>query len=138
MAGGKQLLDLRGRQSRIGRLLGFSFEAWLHVAAYRVQIPLSLVYAVLVAASLLVPGLDRAVEIGTAVIWVLWTPQLFEVVKGLALAWSRGMAFGHMNEEFAALYRARYARHAGVLRVLPFLFLAAWAAGLVVLLVRWP
>jgi hypothetical protein len=138
MAGGKVLRDLRGPQRRIGRLLGFSFEAWIHVAAYRVQIPLSVLYALLMGVSLVVPGVDRAVEIATAVIWVLWTPQLFEVVKGLALAWSRGMAFGHMNEEFASLYRARYARHAGLLRILPFAFLVVWTAGLVVLLVRWP
>ena len=133
----KVLRDLRGSPGRFARLLGISFEGWLHVVVYRIQVPLSIVYALTVIASFLVSGLGVVIKVFTAVIWVLWTPQLFEVVKGLALAWSRGMAFGHMNPEFASLYRSRYARHAGILRVLPPLFLVAWAAGLVVLLVGW-
>lgn len=133
----KRLTDLRGPQSRIGRLLPFSFEAWLHMLTNRVMVFLSLVYAVFIGLYLLVPGLGTVLKILTAVVWLLWTPQFFEALKGLALVWSRGMAFGHLNPEFAHLYRKRYAKRTGVYAVYPFVVLAAWAAGFVVMLVRW-
>ena len=78
-----------------------------------------------------------ALKIATAVIWVLWTPQLFEVAKGLALAWSRGMAFGNLNEEFAHLYRTRYGKRRGLYLSLPFIVMAVWAAGFILMIARW-
>jgi hypothetical protein len=133
----KRLTDLRGPQSRIGRLLSFSFEAWLHMLTNRIMVFLSLVYSVLIFLSLLVPGLGTVLKIVTVAVWLLWTPQFFEALKGLALVWSRGMAFGRMNAEFAHLYRKRYAKRTGVYVAFPYVVLAAWAAGFVVMLVRW-
>ena len=133
----KRLTDLRGPQSRIGRLLSFSFEAWLHMLTNRIMVFLSLVYSVLIFLSLLVPGLGTVLKIVTVAVWLLWTPQFFEALKGLALVWSRGMAFGRMNAEFAHLYRKRYAKRPGVYVAFPYVVLAAWAAGFVVMLVRW-
>ena len=133
----KRLTDLRGAQSRIGRLLSFSLEAYLHMFTNRVMVFLSLVYAAGIAAYFLVPGLGTLVKVLTAAVWLLWTPQFFEAVKGLALVWSRGLAFGHLNGEFAALYRKRYGRRSGFYTALPFAVLAAWAAGFVVMLARW-
>jgi len=104
---------------------------------YRVMIPLTLLYGLFIVAYLAVGGLGTGLKIFTAVIWVLWTPQLFEVAKGLSLAWSRGMAFGHMNEEFAQMYRKRYNRKSGVYVAFPYVVLALWAAGFIVLLARW-
>ena len=133
----KRLTDLRGPQSRIGRLLSFSFEAWLHMLTNRIMVFLSLVYSVLIFLSLLVPGLGTVLKIVTGAVWLLWTPQFFEALKGLALVWSRGMAFGRMNAEFAHLYRKRYAKRTGGYVAFPYVVLAAWAAGCVVMLVRW-
>jgi len=42
-------------------------------------------------------------KIFTAVLWMPWAPQLFAVAKGLCLAWTRGMAFGLLNPDSAAL-----------------------------------
>jgi hypothetical protein len=133
----KRLTDLRGPQSRIGRLLSFSFEAWLHMLTNRIMVFLSLVYGVLIFVSVLVPGLGTVLKIVTAAVWLLWTPQFFEALKGLALVWSRGMAFGRMNPEFAHLYRKRYAKRTGLYVAFPYVVLAAWAVGFVVMLVRW-
>ena len=130
------LRDLRGPQRRIGRLSRFSFEGYLHVLVYRFQIPLTILYALLIAAYLVVGGLGLALKIVTAVVWVLWTPQLFEVAKGLALAWSRGMVFGRLNEEFAHLYRKRYGGRSA-LKALPYVFLVVWAAAFIALVARW-
>jgi hypothetical protein len=137
MGSRKRLTDLRGPQSRIGRLLSFSFEAWLHMLANRIMVFLSLLYAVFVGIYLLVPGLGIVLKVLTVALWLLWTPQFFEALKGLALVWSRGMAFGHLNQEFAHLYRRHYARRTGIYAAFPFVGLAVWAVGLVVMCVRW-
>ena len=133
----KRLTDLRGPQSRIGRLVSFSFEAWLHMVTNRVMVFLSMLYAVLVVVYLLVPGLGTLLKVATAVLWVLWTPQFFEALKALALVRTRGLAFGHLNGEFAHLYRMRYRKRPGPYRVFPFVVLLVWAAGFVLMLLRW-
>jgi hypothetical protein len=133
----KRLTDLRGPQSRIGRLLSFSFEAWVHMVTNRVMVFLSLLYAAFIVVYLLVPGLGIPLKVVTAVVWVLWTPQFFEALKALVLVRTRGLAFGHLNEEFAHLYRVRYHKHPGPYRAFPFVVLAVWIAGFVVMLVRW-
>jgi hypothetical protein len=132
----KKVKDLRGPQTRIGRLARFHFEGLLHVVAYRILVPLMILWALLIIAYLLVPSLGVVLKAVTAVVWVLWTPQLFEVAKGLALAWSRGMAFGKLNEEFAHLYRKRYGTKSG-LKALPFLFLALWLIGFIIMIAGW-
>jgi hypothetical protein len=133
----KRLTDLRGPQSRIGRLLSFSFESYLHMLTNRIMAFLSLLYAACIAAYLLVPGLGTPLKIFTAAVWLLWTPQFFEALKGVALVRSRGLAFGHLNAEFAFLYRKHYGKRSGAASAFPFVVLALWAAGFVVMLVRW-
>ena len=133
----KRLTDLRGPQSRIGRLLSFYFEAYLHMFTNRIMVFLSLIYAACIAAYLLVPGLGTLLKVLTVAVWLLWTPQFFEALKGLALVWSRGMAFGHLNSEFAYLYRKHYGKRSGAYSAFPFVVLALWAAAFVVMLARW-
>ncbi len=129
--------DLRGPQRRIGRLLRFYREAFIHMLTYRIMIPLTILFGAIMLLSLFLQRLGPALKIITAVIWVLWTPQLFAVAKGLSLAWTRGMAFGRLNEEFAHLYRKRYGKKTGVFIAFPFIVLVLWAAGFVVMLVWW-
>lgn len=133
----KRLKDLRGPQRRIGRLAHFHFEAFIHVVFYRILIPLAILYGLCIVAYLAVPGLGALLKVFTAVVWVLWTPQVFEVARGLSLAWTRGLAFGRLNEEFAALYRKRYPRRTAPFIAFPFVALALWGAGFVVMLLRW-
>jgi len=133
----KKLTDLRGPQARIGRLITFSFEAWLHMVSNRILVFLSMLYAAFIVVYLLVPGLGVALKVATAAVWVVWTPQFFEALKALVLVQSRGLAFGHLNGEFAYLYRTRYHKHPGPYRAFPYVVLALWAAGFVVMLLRW-
>ena len=137
MSAGKRLEDLRGPQRRISRLLRFYPEAYIHMLFYRVAIPLTILYGLIILLFFLLPGWGLALKIFTAVLWVLWTPQLFAVAKGLSLAWSRGMAFGQLNPEFAALYRKRYSRRSSLYVALPYVVLVVWAVGFVVLILRW-
>ncbi len=137
MSAPKKLKDLRGPQRRISRLLRFYPEAYLHMLFYRIAVPLTLLYALIVLLHLLLPGLGLVLKIFTAVVWALWTPQFFAVAKGLSLAWTRGLAFGQLNPEFAALYRKRYPRKSGIYTALPYAALALWVLGFAVLLLRW-
>jgi hypothetical protein len=132
----KKVKDLRGPQTRIGRLARFHFEGYIHVFAYRILVPLMILWGLLIIAYLLAPGLGVALKVVTAIVWVLWTAQLFEVAKGLSLAWSRGMVFGKLNEEFAHLYRKRYRAKDG-LKALPYVLLVVWAAGFVIMIAGW-
>jgi len=84
---------------------------------------------------LLVPGLGTVLKVFTAAVWVLWTPQFFEALKALVLVQSRGLAFGHLNGEFAYLYRTHYHKHPGPFLAFPYVVLAVWAA--VCLAVGW-
>ena len=129
--------DLRGPQRRIGRLLTFSLEGFVHALAYRVLVPLTIVFGAVMLLSVFVGIPGVLLKVLTAVTWALWTPQLFEVAKGLSLAWTRGMAFGKLNEEFAHLYRTRYGRSTAVFLAFPWVVLALWIAGFVVLLAVW-
>jgi len=133
----KKTKDLRGPQTRIGRLTRFYLEAYIHVLTYRIMVPLVVLYGLAVFAYLLFPGLGLLLKLFTLVMWVLWTPQFFEIAKGLSLAGSRGIAFGHLNEEFAHLYRKRYPHAMGGYLAFPYVVLALWAAGFIVVLVRW-
>jgi hypothetical protein len=136
MSPGKNLKDLRGPQIRIARLAKFYLEGFIHVLAYRIMVPLTILYGLLIIAYLLALGLGSVLKIATAIVWILWTPQLFEVAKGLALAWSRGMAFGNLNEEFAHLYRKKYGRKPGY-QALPYAVLVVWTAGFILMIARW-
>ena len=137
MSAPKKLEDLRGPQTRVSRLLRFYPAAYVHMLFYRIAVPLTLLYALTILLYLLLGGLGLVLKAFTAVIWALWTPQLFAVAKGLSLAWSRGMAFGQLNPEFAALYRKRYPRRAGLYAAFPYTALAVWVLGFAVLLLRW-
>ncbi len=71
-------------------------------------------------ASLLVPGLGAALKVchgrgaGSS-----GRRSSSRWPRGLALAWTRGMAFGKLNAEFAHLYRKRYRKETGVLAGVP-------------------
>ena len=140
----KKTNDLRGPQRRIGRLVPFHFEGYVHVLAFRILVPVMILWALLIIVYLAATAgggqasgwLGALLKVATAIVWVLWTPQLYEVARGLALAWSRGMVFGRLNEEFAHLYRKRYGAKSG-LKILPPLFLVIWIAGFVLLMVGW-
>jgi hypothetical protein len=133
----KKLFDLRGPQGRIGRLASFYLEGYVHMLFYRIMVPLAVVYGAFIAAYLLFPGLGAALKIFTAAVWILWTPQFIEVAKGLSLAWSRGMAYGRLNREFAALYRKRYSTRSGGYVAFPIIVTILWTVGFIVMLVRW-
>jgi len=130
--------DFRGKQSNIFRLRSYLPWAMVHLISYRILMPVSIAYGFLAIFSLAFPALDVYVKVTTAVIWVLFTPQIFAVAKGVALAMSDGLAFGHLNESYRYLMKLRYHRNVSGYRALPYVVLALWFAGFIVMLVWWP
>lgn len=133
----KKLLDLRGKQSRIFRLKSFDSEALVHVLFYRILGPVSVAYGFLLLLSLAYPPLQGYVKWLTTLVWILFTPQLFETIKAFSLISTRGLAHGRLNESFKSLVEKRYRKSPGAYQALPYAVLAVWLVGLVLQLVWW-
>ncbi|MDG6934063.1 MAG: hypothetical protein JRN68_05145 [Nitrososphaerota archaeon] len=130
--------DLRGSQVRIGRLRRFYLEAFVHMLFNRILAPFSVLFGVLFLAWFaLFPSAVTLAKALLVILWILFTPQFLETVKGLSLASSRGIAFGHLNPEFAYLYKSRYHKGSAGYRVLLAVVAAIWLASLVILVVAW-
>lgn len=120
--------DLRGRIALLGRLLRFDKEAFIHLLFYRCLIVSSIVTFIIFALSFPFHVLFYGVKVMIALDWVFFTTQVFESAKAMSLADSRGAAFGHLNPSFVSSMLV--SRNASAYRLLPFLLLAVWIAGL--------
>lgn len=129
--------DFRGRVSSLGRVWRFHREAYIHALFYRILIPYSIVYGVVLLAGVFLQALRPALRPLTLVEWVLFTPQVYETVKAFSLIASRGQAFGHLNESYLYLVKKRYGAKSGVYVALPYVVLALWVAGFVVAVIWW-
>lgn len=130
-------MDLRGKQSNIFRLSRFDKEALVHVLFYRVLAPYSVIYGVILLASVFYGAMQPLAKAFTVVEWILFTPQLYESVKAFSLVSTRGLAHGHLNDSFLYVYRKRYGGSASFFAVLPYIALALWAIGFVLMIAWW-
>jgi hypothetical protein len=133
----KKPYDFRGKASNIARSWRFDKEAFIHAIFYRVLIPYSIVYGVILLAGVFIRSVDFALKPLTLVEWVLFTPQVYETVKAFSLIGSRGQAYGHLNESYAYLIRKRYGSKSPIYGVLPQVVLALWVIGFVVAAIWW-
>ncbi|MDG7052249.1 MAG: hypothetical protein JRN19_07370 [Nitrososphaerota archaeon] len=130
--------DYRGKQSNIFRLRSYLPWAIVHLISYRILMPASIAYGLLTIFSLLFSSLGIYVKGATIIIWIIFTPQIFAVAKGVALAMSDGLAFGHLNDSYKYLMKIRYHRNVLIYMALPYVVLALWLAGFIAMLVWWP
>lgn len=133
----KRLKDLRGTPGRLLRVGAFDREAYVHMLSYRALIPVSILYGLVMLLWSVAPSLAPAVKPLTVLVWLLFTPQLFETVRGLAMSWSRGLAFGRLNPEFASLYKERYSVNVAPQKAFVYGVMALWAVGFVLMLAWW-
>lgn len=129
--------DFRGRLSNLLRVWRFDREAFVHALFYRLLVPYSIVYGVLLLADVFTGFLGAALRPLTLVEWILFTPQVYETAKAFSLIGSRGQAFGHLNESYLYLVRKRYGVGPGSYAVLPYLALALWLAGFALAAAWW-
>lgn len=130
--------DVRGRQSSILRLYGFDKEGLLHMVFYRAAI----FVAVLLIASIAL-GVAYAhtpftiyTEILMLVMWVLFTPQLFETFKASSIIASGGVVFGRLNASFMR-FGVRRKPWFVIYSAVPYVAMAVWACGFVILAYLW-
>jgi hypothetical protein len=133
----KKVYDFRGKQSNISRLIRFDPEAFVHILFYRLLIPVSIIYGVVLLASLAFAGLGLVAKTLTIIVWILFTPQVFETAKAISVTGSRGIAFGHLNESYRFILRTRYSKKAGGYSLFPYLILALWVIGFIFAVVWW-
>ncbi len=134
----KKTLDLRGSQARLARLLSFDRRAFTHMLFYRLLIPVSIIYGIVLLGYLVHPALAPVVKGLTLLVWVLFFPQLYESFVAFSLIQTKGLVFSHLNEAHLALMRNRYGRRAGLYSFLPYILIVGWALGFVIALVWWP
>ena len=133
----KKTYDMRGKQSNLTRLAHFDKEGLIHMITYRVLIFYSIPYGILLLVSLLYPSLVQYIGALTAIFWILITPQLWESVKAFSLISSRGLAFGHLSEEYVYLEKTKYSRTGLLYKPIPYIAMLFWFAGFIALLFWW-
>lgn len=134
----KRTYDLRGKQASIARLLGFDMEAFVHMIAYRLLIFASIIYGIALLLAAMYPQFGTAVVLLTAIVWILYTVELFEFIKGIAMVQSKGLVFGRFLESYREIKLRDASRPMlAALSIAPYAAVAVWAAGLVAMLIWW-
>lgn len=134
----KQVYDLRGRQASIGRLLGFDKEAFVHMLFYRILIAVSIIAAVAFILDYAI-GIPKTIfESLFILVWVLFTPQVYETAKGLSIIATKGFILGQLNKSYLATANKHRNRSFDQLyKLMPYTALVLWLAGLVTLSYMW-
>ena len=94
----KKLYDMRGRQANIARLAHFHVEGFIHMLFYRILTFLAVIYGIVLLAFFAYPQLSLTVKALTVLVWIFFTPQLYETAKGFTIISTKGLAFGHLSE----------------------------------------
>ena len=133
----KKTFDMRGSQKNIARLSHFDTEGFIHMVFYRALIFYSIIYGVLLLASIVYIQLAPYSKPLTIIFWILITPQLFETVKAFSLISSRGLAFGHLSKERVSIMKTKYSKTGSVYKTLPYIAMILWVIGFVALILWW-
>lgn len=133
----KKLYDMRGRQVNIARLARFHAEGFVHMLFYRILVFVAIAYGFAILLSLVAPELAFPVKILTVLVWVFFTPQVYEAAKSLTIISTRGLAFGHLSEEYKFMMKSRYKKRGGAFSVVPYCAMVVWALGFIAMLAWW-
>ncbi len=131
----KEKVDVRGHQASIFRLAAFDAEGLLHALTFRILVFVALVAAAVLLYNLLTGALVLEARVLVVAVWVLITPQMFELVKGLCMMSTRGMAFGHLDPLWVASRKEHGVNP--VFIAAPYAALAVWVILLAALLLTW-
>ena len=134
----KEIYDVRGGQSKLFRLLRFDTEGLVHLVFYRIAIVIAalMVISMAVGVKYVQTPFINATRVLMLLLWVMFTPQLFETIKAMSLIASRGVVFGRLNPSFMSQVK----RNTGMdvlLYALPYVVLAVWVVGLIGLVKLW-
>lgn len=133
----KKIYDMRGSQVNILRLLYFDKEAFIHMLFYRILMFASVLFGFLLLLSLIFNQLSSVVKLSVALVWILFTPQIFAMSKGVSMMLSNGIYFGHLSKEHIFVMKTKYKKPFPLLGIFPYLVLLAWILGFVSMLMWW-
>lgn len=131
--------DVRGKQQNIFRLLGFDAEALVHMIFYRIFIFASVAIGIIVLAAMAFAPQDIGmgfIESLILIVWILFTPQVYETAKAMMIILSRGMSSPYLNQSFvnfAVKDKAAYPFY----RAFPYAVLMLWILGFAIMLAMW-
>ncbi|MCL4365214.1 MAG: hypothetical protein M1569_02150 [Candidatus Marsarchaeota archaeon] len=130
--------DVRGRQSGIFRLYGFDNEGLVHMIFYRIAVFAALLLAAAIIIGFAFDGqpFTPYSKVLVLIVWILFTPQLFETGKAMSIIATRGIVFGRLNESFLK-YGVKMKGMYKIYRSVPYIILMMWAAGFVGIWYLW-
>ena len=132
----KETYDLRGSQRSIFRVGRFDREALLHMITYRALIFVGFIEGVVLLYSSIF-GYGKALgaisDFLLFVVMLIFIPEIFEMLKALAVISSRGIVFGHLNHSF--LDANNLGRKNSPLAALPYLGTLIWIGVIIAFLV---
>lgn len=130
--------DIRGRQAGILRLYSFDKEGLIHMVFYRIAVFLALILAASIMIGIVYYSnpFTKITKILILLIWILFTPQIFETGKATAIIMSRGVVFGRLNKSFLK-YGAKRERVYVIYSLLPYIIVLIWALGFIEMLALW-
>ena len=135
--GGNQL-DVRGKERWIAKLWKFHREAFVHMLFYRILILISFACAIVLILNGLTGHYTSVAQALILLVWLLITPQLFGMMKVLAIVLTDGIAFGHLEKSYLESID-RKIPHAKVdaMTVFPYLVAVVWLGLLCLFAVVW-
>ena len=134
----KQVFDPRGRQASIARLFKFDKEAFVHMIFYRALIFLSIAVAIVFILYYLLGFSELIFESAFILVWVFFTPQVYETAKGISVMATMGVEFGYLNRSYmVTAERLKTRKRSKFFRVAPYAALAVWVTGLITLSYLW-
>ncbi len=130
--------DVRGSQSRIFRLFCFDKEGLVHMTFYRIAIFVALLLVVSMSVGVVYAKTPfiNSTRVLVLLLWILFTPQLFETAKAMSVIASRGIVFGRLNESFMK-YGVKKNSSYAMLGALPYLVLLVWTIGFLGVIKLW-
>ena len=133
----KKTFDMRGKTINIARLASFDSEGFIHMVFYRLLIFYSIIYGIIVFLSFLYLEVAVYLKLATIILWVLFTPQVYETAKGFSLIGTKGIAFGHLSREHLYVMKHRYKKGMSVFPTVTALAFMLWLIGFIVMLIWW-
>ncbi len=125
----KKIYDFRGKQTNLERQLAFNKEGFIHMIFYRVLIIISIITFFVFLLSFWLVELFTVVVYLIIIIWVLFIPQLFALLKGLAMIGSKGIEFGRLNDSYISALKTNKKMVFGY-ALFPYLMIGVWIFGL--------
>jgi hypothetical protein len=134
----KEIYDIRGKQASIGRLLPFYKEAFIHMLFYRILIIVSIFAGVVFLLSYFSGLFTQLFKPLFLIVWILFTPQVFETAKGTSVIATKGFVHGDLNKSYLTA-AIKYEKHpkSTFYKFMPYAALAIWIVGFLSISAMW-